>query len=655
MIAKLRNIYWKYGPVLLLIIWFLLIAASWTLYIFELISIKYALITSIGGIILLYVIYATRKSSNAVVNYEADNAAVEPAFTPSIGTARNIQRYLDILFFGGSIVLLLILQFTSSRPTVYFILTGILAGLLSFSILISSERIKVSWHIIKIFILSAITTLSSFKYYYWHGNDTWYHALMNEVIAKTGTLSFFPGKEVDYPLQHIAVALTDIVSAVDIRIASIIAVTLPSIAVSLVVFLIIRKSVGNKYALIAFLLANVFGHIITWRILAQTTSYGVLVTCVLMLAYFGWLTNSDKNGIRYALLYIVMFVSLILAHQFSTFIILIILFGCWLGSLLTDKKVYTKSMFIFFISLVCMILYWFIAVFGFQSSIEIFFSRAESVAEVAPNIDLYINITEPNVLVSLLNGNEILYVCIILLLVYFSMKYAAPSMRKKNNLLHIIAGALLITVVAFFLSIFFYSGMAHRFLPYLELLATLGLAYVIYIYLHSTKRNNFHWKAVCMIVVAVSFLAFVNVSYSEIAADNPIWVKEIYTSHSFTTAEITGLTTVTENLPTFYSTIQYDQALNRPLLASLYRSGLEQQMDRGNINSAQWSTYQEYSGEYLIFRETLLKTPTYQYDTYGSGKKITQLIQLETLYQQELDADCSRLYDNAEVVWYWIC
>ena len=566
-------------------------------------------------------------------------------------------RILGIIFFTGVTAVLFILQYYELRPNTYFIICSLLAGILAFSILFSPRNISQTVHLIKIGILSFLTTFSFFKIYYWAGNDTWAHAGWNELIADMGVVYSTLGKEVDYPLQHVFVAITDILTAVDIRTASVLAIGVPSILLSVVVYIVMRRVIGEKFALIACLLTNLSAYLITWRILSQTTSYGVLVFFVLFMVYIFVIFNNNKKLRKYfTIIYFILLIALCLGHQFTGFIFLFVLAGGWFGSIIYHKSMFTKEFWLLISSGFVAFTVWLIASFGFNQMISIIAKQFGITSEtVGLDLELepYVNIIPPSELEIFLNTPELFTFICLLPIIYLSIRYT-QSHSKHHKTLHIIAMTLGMIFSAYFINALLGGGMEHRFLPYLAIYTSLCIAYLLwYIVVKSSSKKISPNTMLVVLCVFVAVFSMVNLPYSEIAPDNPIYVKGTTLQYAITTGDLTGLKTLSryysDDEVLYYDNLNLGRALSYTVFLWEYESQDVIPEERAIGSLADWSDILEDKTSHIIIRDDLYTTPAYNKIQHAIGKYSNQYIQLTNDTLDSLIQRNKVIYANGDV------
>ena len=130
-------------------------------------------------------------------------------------TNPRIHRILDIIFYIGLSILLITLITNEIRSFLYIILLALLAVTITASVLLSSNKSVIHHALVKTIILFGTASLSIFKIFYWTGRDTWTHAAWNYQLAQEGWLFAGMGKELQTPLYHVAVAVTEILPGLE--------------------------------------------------------------------------------------------------------------------------------------------------------------------------------------------------------------------------------------------------------------------------------------------------------------------------------------------------------------------------------------------------------------------------------------------------------
>ena len=652
---QLKELYYKFAVPLIIFSLAIALVGGTIIYINNTISIGYyGLIWLV--VIITFLFYLGEKINKTNV---CDSETTGTLTTPIISKAG--ERILDILFVAGYIYILYLLQFFAVRPIEYFITVSVMVGIIALSILMTPENRNPLKHILKILTISFLSVFSIFKIYVWIGYDTWTHAALNELIVQKGTILSVLGKEASYPFQHLMVALADILCGVDIRIASLLAVTIPLILVSsLAVYFIVSKVCNSRCALLAMLMFVFFAPVISWAQFAQTTSYGFLVFSLLMMVYFGWKYSEKTNNKRYFYLLLFIVLVVIMTHTFSSFIILGIVIALYLGSVISENKVFTDELVIFFLYLIILLIYWIFMSWGGSSTI---LEGVSSVAmdsfsfseRVLPDIAKYININPPSAIDSLLNLTFFYIIGIATTL--FCIIVARSIMLEKSSIWSILMLSV-ISTGAYLGSMFIIPEMAERFGPYCAFISAIVIGYIIFYNISKVSKKKTVYLFISAIVLVVIIIAFLNVGATSINTDNPLWLTNTTQRVGATVAECTGTETLLQYLPGLTENT-YDH-LYSPVygyyayVQAYTTSQVVPQVQYHKPSYINWGELAESGKEYLLFRDIVLTRPTMQLIKYGDmfGQRTSQLIQLDQSYADRLNRDYKHVYSNGAIELY---
>lgn len=245
---------------------------------------------------------------------------------------------LDIIFYIGLSILLITLISSEIRSFPYIILLALLAVTITASALLSSNKSVISHALIKTIILFGTASLSIFKIFYWTGRDTWTHAAWNYQLAQEGWLFAGLGKELTNPLYHVAVAVTEILPGLDVRTATIIAVTIPLIILfSVGIFIVSRAIIGPQYAVLAVIIADFIGIVPYWSSWGQSTTYACMVFAIMLVPLFKLLSEKRTGHTgKWLALFALFALTIALTHLYSTFILAMYLSGVLLAWFVVD-------------------------------------------------------------------------------------------------------------------------------------------------------------------------------------------------------------------------------------------------------------------------------------------------------------------------------
>jgi len=283
---------------------------------------------------------------------------------------------LEVIFFILFSASLLTLHANEGRPLVYFVLIALSAGFLALSIVFLKSKGEAVIQIVKILMVSFNLKYSLFLGYYGVGSDYWRHLADNNLLSQYGFIEVLSAKEPYYPLMHIQVAITDIVTNTPIKDATNFAIIIPLVISSICIFLVARNILNAKVGLLAMLIVNITDFHTYWGAVPQTTTYGICLYYFLIFFIFRGATINlnKKTWLALILLFIPV---LILAHAVSSFIALISILGLIAGSCVyricyDNRAVILPPILVLLLYGVVLLQHWFVALYN-QMREETFF------------------------------------------------------------------------------------------------------------------------------------------------------------------------------------------------------------------------------------------------------------------------------------------
>jgi hypothetical protein len=154
------------------------------------------------------------------------------------------------------------------------------------------------------------------------GIDPWELRLLVEDIINTGAVveSEFLGKYSSFPIMQIYSAIASLICGVSSKLGMFIAVTLPNIFCSILIFLIARKLFNEKIGLIAMLIYGFCDFSIAYSIQICAWSFGIALYIIILYLLIGTKGAINKYQSHFLFLF---FALLILTHPVPTTIMLI--------------------------------------------------------------------------------------------------------------------------------------------------------------------------------------------------------------------------------------------------------------------------------------------------------------------------------------------
>lgn len=510
--------------------------------------------------------------------------------------------------------------------------------------------------------MQLVAAFSLFNVYYWVGYDTWTHAAWNEILVNNGYLFSTMAKEASFPIQHIAVVVTDVLCNINIHDASLISVSLPTIILSITFFIIVKNLTNVQCGLIAMLVGGLLPPIISWVTLSQTTTYGYMLFTVLMLCYWKIKINNHYNRDLYFVVFLFVFITIIMTHAFSSFIILGIFIALYFGSIISEHKLFTFEAKLLFVLTSILLIYWIVTAWNANASV---FEGILDTALYAFNFNdwgvsdtfqKYMNLVAPLPLNEFLDKVFLLFIVISALsLIFISLERRS---KEKIPQIFVLLVASIGIIGFYLLSIFILPGMSDRFVPYCAFFALLAFSILLYYHICIAPVRISPSIYALITIVLISSLIFLFMGSSTVNLDNSIWVSETTISNGITIQECSGINTIIQNIPDIES-CTYDHALS-PVYG--YYAYLHKYHESAVIPPAlyhypsyiDWSDINASSKNYLIFRSKLLADPTYQLFKYGttSQRKFTQKLQLPSNFDQQLNGRYDIIYSNSKIDLY---
>ena len=520
-----------------------------------------------------------------------------------ISSNRNrINRVLDIAYFAILTILLLILQFCDARSLACYILITVLLGVLVISILLMREAHPL-FNLLKVIIFSALSSMAVFKQFYLAGMiDIGYFAGLNEVTASLGYMpEALAGKQMLCPLNHLMIAVTKILTFEDIQIATICAVVLPSILITLAVYVISKHFLGIHYGLLAILISNIPAYVIYLRYQANPTEWAWIYYVFLFFVVFLWFKTKDRKKIIFFVLMVVMSILIVMAHQFGSFIVLFLMFGVYLASVFVEGKIFTRMFIPALIYPICLLFWWcmnpgsginlMLAVMAnglahFAASTQTPSEKPEvpttpetpmppavtqlstpstgGTTAVTPTVpptggDVteaitssgYIGIDPPNLFECIIAETPMVIlscVCLLLPLLLLAARNIFHNREQRSFLWYFIIP--LITGLGFFTCIWmFYTGMTIRIGCFLGVIFAFGLAYL---FVSFGKRSDTGSKKILhgvAVVGIVCLFGFVNIATPMINEGTHLWRADYTINNGLSIAELKSTDTITSVLP----------------------------------------------------------------------------------------------------------
>ncbi len=437
------------------------------------------------------------------------------------------------------------------RPTLYFILISIMAGLIGVMILHHSSGES------PFSILCMIATLSIqiragiwYNYPTFSGSDVYAHAATIDAIASTGHLLPFEifGKYLFAPLSHIHVAVVQNFLQLDTFDSLFIVAVIGSILIILVYY-VGREIADSKVGLLAALLLSVTNSVILYAF--QNFTPAVLAFCyfIIMFYFLNRIIISKGNiSINISLL-ICFTILLVFTHQLSTFAILVLIITLLCVHFVssstkqnTNKQndLYINYLLIFIITIVFQ---WFYSLVTDQRSFFDFVFRPfySSITEGGGDynpIELMKGTFVPESLLDSMISNIPFLIIPFFVIGGVYLWLAIKDDKKIQIILPIIV---VYAIVYGFPMLGMRNLLVHRWMPFLSVFTCLVIAaYIISLAtIHRTRLPQMF-----VIIGIVGFFCFAMLITPGINKDNPIIRADTTARDTFTSSEVAGWGTI---------------------------------------------------------------------------------------------------------------
>ena len=567
------------------------------------------------------------------------------------------KNVLSIIFFI-LIFITSIIWFNQlySRPLEYFILLSLLSGLISIEIIAYKKENSVLPILLKIFFLAVI--IRAGIYYNFPslmGYDAYFHTNIANLISINGFVPLFEisGKYINYPILHIFISMTKVVTFVDIKNAVFYSIGLISIFSLLFIFILINRLAGPRISLLSILIISLSTQIITAGITNITA--GSLVLCYFVMILYLFLFKKNVSRIFTGMLLFITAI-IIITHQLSTFVVLLII-GLLTISIVSFEFIFnTKGknpIFLLYLPFfaIAMIFYWMSTTAYYQQSFfETVFSPFIDVLKYGGQYGSDVLIVgheyaRPFIETLLLQASY-------LIIPFFAIGGIYLWISKKDAIKFSIA----VATATLFLIIYavpllgIRNLLTARWMPFLLIfLGILAAAYIISC-VDLVKSNFYKFVTIFMIISVFSFLMIVTPSINK---DNPLVAKDTTPRNQYTINEISAIITLQSIRD---EKIFVDLSFTNAFLFYGSNSTVEDQNKMVDIVFP-FNGEKEFSkndpGSLIILRKSTLKEPItlkvsdLYGDTYAAPLSSTSFDYMEKSFNQNF------VFTNGNVIAYY--
>lgn len=488
----------------------------------------------------------------------------------------SISYYIIVILATLSLTLVV----SNQRPIIFFVLIAISSILLYISIIY--YKLKEIFYLVKIFILVFLVNCSTIFFFSGGGTDTWTHLAMNKLLVSSGSILSLYGKEPDFPMSHIAIAISSIVPSISVEIATYLILSINLMLSGLCLYLFTKNLFGYKVGLCACLIYLMSTNIIFWSIFPQTTTYGIIIiTYVLYLVQKILLLSKKEIILPYLICIILFMIAIILGHAVSTFALLMIL-CCLILTVITSKITMKENyngdnikglLLLPIIFGIGTITYWTIAKYDYylydasfldkmggsirdflQSDIS---SVVISSGSVSPTFDI------SSVAVYMLDKAGF-FICLIFTFISLYILFSKKNHSFFGNFLISVTGVLLflIYIFPFFGSDLLISGRWYSYLSFF-LAITMAISLVT---LNKVKLGR------VINIIIIGMFVFASITSLSVNMDNPVYQSQESFSrniYSFSEKESAyTISSITENK--IYTDLRYNFLFNDKYVGNYY-------------------------------------------------------------------------------------
>lgn len=577
--------------------------------------------------------------------------------------SKKMKIIYKILFFNLFSISICVLYFSEIRPLIYFIVISLCAMVLSISILSVGSKKEILFQILQIFMISLNLIYSIYYFFsYLPLSDSSKHLLMNNQLAIDGNIYFLWDKETYFPLMHLQVAISKLLLNCDIIDASNIAIILPFVISSICVYLVVRTCFDEKMALLSLLILNVTDYNILWGSQPQTTTYGVsLYFFIMYIIAKLFLFNFDKpdnyqNKVQYnwAIILLLLMLSMFLAHAVSSFILLYTLIVLSLFIIIynkvSGKETFTDVLSVTILAAVGLLQYWTIALYA-KGSKPFFDKIVERLGLHISNYMGFLNRPEtiPEYAVTLPPFSErfvnlIGFSIFLLFSIIGGLFWISPKYRNRLTLSIITCVTLLLSITFAFPFFGIRNIIPDRWFIFEYFFLSMMTSFALMEILKRIKNP----KTIKVFIMTFFFLfCFLMASNTVSNTDSPLWLKNSTPSVFFTENEMKGFDTLSK----YSSNMISDYQFGRTTLE--IKNGL-----KNRTISNQDQIYSE-NDTIFLWRKYTLNRPVRVHRVLNSSYNV-KYTKMETTnevfgysFYEKLNM-YDKVYDNNKIIGYYL-
>lgn len=566
-----------------------------------------------------------------------------------IPSKKTTNLLLNIAFWSLYTVTIILLYLNLYfRPTSYFILISLMAGIIAIDILFYRQGHSVLPIIVKIFALSVnIKAGIWYNFPTFSGSDVYWHSSISDIITSSGYIPPFEllGQYYFTPLSHIYVSVLQILCQENTK-NSIFAFALIISILIVFVYLVGREIAGPRVGLLAALVLSLINSVIQYAFINYTPS--VLSFCYFLGIFYLLfkIVIFEQYNVPNILLLIFLSTTSIFTHQLSSFAILTAIFSMYIMHFICEFRGHGNKVWFFtrYLSLIIIVLlsqwlYSFVtencSFFEFISRpfIRDFFGdKSYEVTEILrgeascdPLLTTVISSLPYLIPVSFAIGGVLLWLAsrdskkmqiVAPIIIMYAIIYGVPMIGMRNLL-------------------------THRWLPFLSVFLCLVIAAYI---LGIANIPRLRIAKVAIILIIVTSFCFVMIITPGINKDNPIIRGDATVRNQFTDTEVTGMDTLTSIA---VGTIKADSAY---LLLERSKLGTSQTYTSMSLDYVAGIELTDQPNILIAIRKCGMTEPL----TFNTGKKgVSETRYLPEHFLNRFDhPQHDLIYSNEEVLGY---
>jgi len=428
-----------------------------------------------------------------------DNSPQSSIKRPSFSDIRIPSIFFFLLI---SLLSLSLLWGINTKTTLFYVIIALCVFLLGLEIMYFPKKSR--FILIKIYILCLIVFLSNQIVFPLGigGADSYKHLTTIEGILEFGRI--LPEYVYSFnPTHHLLISISEILSDVNYRTLYYVTGSFLMSLNTLIVYLIGRVYISERTGLISALIYPFNDYILFWSSHSAQLTYLIPLMCFLYWAFF----NRTKNLIGYNLIALILIISVIFCHHYSSIILIFLLLAFYINDIFLSKRYRLTGnnyTILFSFLLVSLFAHWI-----FYSDLIYKFSMItdkylDTLIGLATSDYSYVTQSSyyDNLSLTFIFQNTI-GTCLLLML----SSYGLFNLFNKNNRLkYLLTIWMLITASLIVLGIFFHFPwlLPNRIYVFLQLFCLTFLAS------HALNQlcNRANWALIILFLVMLSLAAF---------------------------------------------------------------------------------------------------------------------------------------------------